>query len=120
MTNRETSRFQRALEIKRSELAKGIGFHTARLTIGDAEHDPIDRVLSMNRREEAVTMIAQLTRTLWDVEASLLAISEGCYGLCVECEETIGLKRLQAIPWATHCIACQQFLESREADRRAA
>jgi DnaK suppressor protein len=41
-------------------------------------------------------------------------IADGNYGTCLECEEEIGQKRLQAMPWAVLCITCQD-----KADRGA-
>lgn len=40
------------------------------------------------------------------VEAALARIDNGTYGDCVECDEEIPLKRLEALPTATKCIAC--------------
>ena len=36
----------------------------------------------------------------------LRRISEGTYGICVECGEEIDPKRLKALPTATRCISC--------------
>lgn len=83
------------------------------------EDDPIDQVHSMHRREEAATMIAGYSTTLMDVEASLSAITKGTYGDCVERGEPIGLKRLEPIAWAPHCLPCQQRIEGRETARQA-
>jgi DnaK suppressor protein len=51
------------------------------------------------------------------VQRALKRIRDGSFGVCAACEGTIGLKRLQAIPWARHCIDCQeQFEHSRRQD----
>jgi hypothetical protein len=49
-----------------------------------------------------------------EVDAALWAVSQGVYGVWVECGEPITLKRLETIPWASHCIGCQESLERRE------
>lgn len=118
MTNSERGRFKRALETRRQELAREIRARTAELVIGDAEHDPIDQVQTMNQRDEAVVMLARLSSNLSDVDRSLRAILQGGYGVCVICGEQIGLKRLETIPWAAHCIRCQGLLESSEASHQ--
>ena len=41
----------------------------------------------------------------------VLVISEGAFGECLNCGEEIQAKRLDAIPWAPHCIRCQELLE---------
>jgi DnaK suppressor protein len=48
------------------------------------------------------------------VDEALDRFASGDYGICLECEEPIAPKRLQAIPWARYCLDCQ---ESRAADR---
>jgi Glutamyl-tRNAGlu reductase, dimerisation domain/Prokaryotic dksA/traR C4-type zinc finger len=45
------------------------------------------------------------------VELALKRISTGDFGICAACGETIGLKRLKAVPWATNCIECQEQSE---------
>jgi DnaK suppressor protein len=45
------------------------------------------------------------------IDAALDRIAEGNYGHCDECEEEIGMKRLENQPWADLCI---QHAEERE------
>ena len=47
------------------------------------------------------------------VEFALERIRIGTFGTCAECGEAIGLKRLQAVPWTSHCIPCQESHEQR-------
>ena len=42
------------------------------------------------------------------VEEALDRIDSGDYGVCLACEEPIPEKRLQALPWARYCVACQE------------
>ena len=97
-----------AVQNKRLELARAIRSQSTQLIICEGEHDVVDRMQSIYRREETVTFLNTLTRTLADVDAALLAMNEGSYGTCLECGEPIASRRLQAIPWASHCIRCQQ------------
>lgn len=48
------------------------------------------------------------------VQDSLKKIEEGEYGMCEECGEPIGLKRLEARPIALFCIDCKSELEGKE------
>jgi RNA polymerase-binding protein DksA len=48
---------------------------------------------------------------LQQVRAALKRISEGEYGICSECGQTIGAARLAALPYATLCIECAERLE---------
>jgi RNA polymerase-binding transcription factor DksA len=51
---------------------------------------------------------------LREVEAALLRIAQGGYGICVDCGATIDRARLERIPSASRCIPCQERLEDRE------
>jgi len=50
-------------------------------------------------------------RILQLVEEALIRIKKGEGGLCVACQEEVQLKRLEAVPWARHCIGCQEKQE---------
>jgi YteA family regulatory protein len=48
---------------------------------------------------------------LEEIEAALDKIAAGTYGVCEKCGEKIATERLEALPWATHCIDCQRLDE---------
>ncbi len=48
---------------------------------------------------------------LKQIEEALARIETGKYGICGECEQPIGDKRLEAFPFVVHCISCQEKLE---------
>lgn len=45
------------------------------------------------------------------VDAALERIEAGTYGTCVRCGNPIAPARLEALPWAAHCIDCQSALD---------
>jgi DnaK suppressor protein len=45
------------------------------------------------------------------IEEALDRLAEGTFGECINCGEEITPKRLDAIPWAPHCIRCQELQE---------
>ena len=47
------------------------------------------------------------------VDAALARLDAGTFGTCVRCGQPIAPERLEALPWAAHCIDCQR-------DRRTA
>ena len=49
--------------------------------------------------------------TLQLVEEALERMKQNAYGLCVHCHEEVQQKRLEAVPWARHCICCQEKQE---------
>jgi len=44
------------------------------------------------------------------VGAALERMDHEDYGVCTNCGDPISSRRLRAIPWALHCIACQERL----------
>ena len=53
-------------------------------------------------------------RLLRDVMSALQKIEDGSFGSCERCGEPIGEKRLEALPFARHCIDCQRVVEQEE------
>ena len=60
------------------------------------------QVLASKRNEGQAALVRQIDRAL----AKLVDAPED-FGLCEECEEEIGTKRLALVPWATLCVDCQ-------------
>ena len=48
------------------------------------------------------------------VRLALKRLDEGTYGECMHCGKTIGLKRLEALPWTPYCIDCREKIENGE------
>ena len=120
MTQTQKIHFKKAMESKRRELLGDIHSQSSRIKIDQSEHDPIDQVQSMHMREENATHLGRGSRILAEIELSLRAMSDGSYGLCIECDEPISLKRLEIIPWAQRCIRCQEAFEARQAEEQQA
>jgi DnaK suppressor protein len=51
------------------------------------------------------------------IVGALLRIDDGTWGTCLRCGGAIGAERLEALPWATHCIDCQRIV-GRSGERR--
>jgi RNA polymerase-binding transcription factor len=45
------------------------------------------------------------------VDEALGRITDRRFGVCVVCEDEMDRKRLEAVPWARHCISCQEKQE---------
>lgn len=52
-------------------------------------------------------------RRLRLIQEALDRIQSGDYGTCLNCEESIPAKRLQAVPWARYCVKCQEDVGTR-------
>lgn len=44
------------------------------------------------------------------VNEALDRIQTGDYGVCLNCEQPIPLRRLQVVPWTRYCVQCQEEL----------
>jgi len=42
------------------------------------------------------------------VDRALTRLDDGTYGTCLRCGRPIAAARLEALPWAAHCIDCQR------------
>ncbi len=66
---------------------------------------------SSYEREHALTVM--LNGRLAEIDTALDKINLGTYGICASCSQEIPVKRLQAQPFATHCVNCQSMAEKR-------
>jgi len=53
-----------------------------------------------------------LEDSLEDIEGALKRIEKGTYGICKYCQKPISVKRLQARPTASSCVACKTELQA--------
>jgi RNA polymerase-binding transcription factor len=44
---------------------------------------------------------------LEETEAALVRLDEGTYGRCVQCRQAVAPERLEVLPAARYCVACQ-------------
>jgi DnaK suppressor protein len=121
MNESEVSRYRTLLTGKREEIA---GKSRSREDIWIVQsNEQIETVQLAGEREFAVRTLERETKLLAQVEAALRRIDDGEYGICLECEEPISLKRLAAVPWALYCLHCQESRDTRDSshvDRRLA
>lgn len=66
----------------------------------------------------ALADIDRHVQEIRDIDAALLRIAEGSYGVCTDCGEAIEVKRLEAYPTAKRCRPCQSNYENRPASPR--
>jgi DnaK suppressor protein len=45
------------------------------------------------------------------VDAAVARLDAGTYGVCLRCAKPIAPARLEALPWAAHCIDCQAIVD---------
>jgi RNA polymerase-binding protein DksA len=73
-----------------------------------------DDAAAETQRQADVTHLARTATALREIEAALGRIEAGEYGQCMDCEEPIDVRRLQAHPAALRCARCQQSFETQQ------
>src|SRR5438105_5445935 len=64
-------------------------------------------------QEFTLSLMQTEEQLLGEIAGALERIKHGSYGLCEECQAAIPKARLQAVPYARHCVACARKLETR-------
>jgi DnaK suppressor protein len=70
--------------------------------------DALDQTQFATERDLAVSLLNRDTQMSRRVKGALRRVEEGTFGTCLNCEEPISVKRLQAVPWAELCLRCQE------------
>lgn len=71
----------------------------------DDEHDPEGATIAFERQHVAA-LLSQARQHLAQIDAAMLRLAEGSYGICENCGQLIGAARLAARPVTTTCISC--------------
>ncbi len=74
--------------------------------------DPVDQIQSEAQREMAGLQQEGRAHRAREIRAALARVADGSYGVCEHCEDPIGEKRLDAVPWARMCVKCQAEVEA--------
>lgn len=77
----------------------------------DVSQDPADIASNAYTKDLLFSQSTNERNILKLVEDALVRIDAGGYGYCAACEEEIQERRLDAVPWARHCIKCQDLQE---------
>jgi DnaK suppressor protein len=109
MTKTELNKYKDILEAKLAELAQVLRNRDG-ITI-EKSPDALDEVQNAAERELAIRNLDRESNLFRNVRAALARIDEGTYGVCLHCEEDISPKRLNAVPWASFCIQCQEIAD---------
>lgn len=106
MTSMQSIKTQ--LESMREELAQRVEAIEA-----DTHHknEPVEKdfaeQVTQRENDDVLAAIDQASQqTIRLIDAALLRIANGNYGICSKCHEEISSERLKALPYATTCINC--------------
>jgi len=77
----------------------------------EATQDPADMAANAYTKELMVSMSDNDRQLLKMIDEAVERMEGGNYGRCIRCENVLPEKRLEAVPWARFCIACQDLQE---------
>ena len=109
MTLKDLEVYKRTLERQRRKLAPTrADLHAIEI---ERAADSIDELVLENERHVALEACSRKANLFLEVTGALGRIDAGNYGLCLDCGESISVKRLSAMPWARLCLKCQEKTE---------
>jgi len=72
-------------------------------------------IASDERERELSLMLGDRERKkLAEIDLAIERINEGTYGVCEECGEPVGEKRLEVLPFTRVCVDCQSRIEREQ------
>lgn len=111
MVAKEVEEYKRLLCAKEQELIHSI----AKIEVDGREtsdvdtQDPVDKANGSLAKEYFFRESDYGRAILGLVQAAIGRADSGEFGACVACGQPVEKKRLEAVPWARHCIRCQNL-----------
>jgi DnaK suppressor protein len=107
--------YKKALEKKAEEVSRSMSAQKAAQVVSRLDVPSDEGDLSQQHHEEWIFLNRNTIdmKLLREISGALHRIENDTYGVCLECEEPISLKRLDAVPWARYCVACQESIAAR-------
>ncbi len=115
MDKRSLEKYRNLLEEKRGNLLEAYTKKKSQGSeVGSKERaaDMVDMATDASIQEFLYSLSNSDREMLKAVEDALTLMDDNDFGECVECEEKISKKRLNAVPWARYCVSCQELVET--------
>ena len=110
MTELDTTSARAALKAERTRLLAELGEAIqapGQMTYGSqaaAASQVFEQQRDLALRDHAIQQLEL-------VDAALERLDAGTFGTCLRCGKPIAPARLEALPWAAHCIECQSAID---------
>ena len=106
---------RRRLEEKQAEIQQHIAALTGSpalpedaIQASDGVVEPEEEAVDLEQTDVDQALLDNEKALLAEVQQALARIENGTYGMCTNCGQPIPEKRLEAIPWASLCVTCEQ------------
>ena len=112
------ARYRKVLEAKAEEVRRSMSAQIAAQVVARLDVPSDEGDLSQQHHEEWIFLNRNTIdmKLLREVSDALHRIDHDHYAICMECDEPISAKRLEAVPWARYCVTCQERIAARIAD----
>ena len=116
LTRAQVKRFRKLLDAKAAEIRDNLQSSAAAKTLAHGGEPLNLEELPGQSHEEWIFLNRNNidVMLLREIEDAVERIEVDDYGICLECDEPISLKRLEAVSWARHCVPCQEELAADE------
>lgn len=114
MDKRLFNELKKRLEKRKAEIAdsyRRLRDESRENNAGEGPHDAVDMAVDSYTKDFLYSLSSIELKELHLVEEALAAIEKDEYGQCRQCGKEISEKRLVAVPWARHCLRCQELEE---------
>lgn len=113
MDKKRLEYYKKKLQARREELLKNIARteEEGRAADDDPTVDLADKAANSYTKEFLFGQTNHDRTILQLIDAALNRIKGNSFGLCTNCQQEVQQKRLEAVPWAPHCITCQEKQE---------
>jgi DnaK suppressor protein len=110
MDKKRLEYYKKKLQSKREELLRSIARteEEGRSADDDPTVDLADKAANSYTKEFLFGQNNTDRTTLQQIDGALNRIRNNTFGTCVNCETELQQKRLEAVPWASHCTVCQE------------
>lgn len=105
--------FKERLLLRKDEMVRAYGRSKAYGMAADEEgaQDLADKAANSYTKEFLFSLSNIERDLLQGIDEALHRLEGEGYGTCAVCEGEVERKRLEAVPWATRCLSCQEKQE---------
>jgi len=115
MRKADLVRFKKIFVEQRDQILMNTTLIDENLVVRPEDKDEVDQANADIEQNMRMQLKNRENFALKSINQALKRIDEGHYGQCESCEENIEIRRLQARPTTTLCIACKEEQEKESA-----
>lgn len=113
MNKKERERYRKKLLKKKEEIVDKISetYNESKEVETGIAQDVVDKAESSYTKEFLLSLSNAEREQLFLIDDALKRIDKKELGICQRCGKDINKKRLDAVPWTSYCIDCQEIEE---------